>query len=185
MLKVRFAGYGGQGIILAGQITAMACLKDGYRVVQSSSYGAEARGGSCRSDVIVSRSFIHDLVIDTPDALVIMSKDAYEKYRLVSKRGFKLVDNSQVGKLSFSGEKGKVFTVPATLISFQRFRKGIAANMVMVGALSGIIGIPSISSLKESIDEVTGGYAEMNIKAVEEGYKYVVENIKEDIAFHL
>ncbi|MEM1590058.1 MAG: 2-oxoacid:acceptor oxidoreductase family protein, partial [Candidatus Bathyarchaeia archaeon] len=80
-VEIRFAGFGGQGIIKSGIITAMAaCIYGGKHAVQTQSYGPESRGGACRSEVIISEVEIDFPKVTEPDILVLMSQHAYNEY---------------------------------------------------------------------------------------------------------
>jgi len=79
--EIRFAGFGGQGIISAGRIAGQgAVIFDGKHAVFTQSYGPEARGGACAAEVIVSDTSVDYPVIGTPDVAVIMSQEAYTTY---------------------------------------------------------------------------------------------------------
>jgi hypothetical protein len=79
-MNIRFSGFGGQGIVLAGFIFGNAAVKDGKNAIQNQSYGSEARGGACRSDVIIQKDDINELAPPNVDVLISMSHSAYEKY---------------------------------------------------------------------------------------------------------
>ena len=80
-VEIRFAGFGGQGIIKSGIITAAAaCLHGGKNAVQTQSYGPESRGGACKSEVVISEDEIDFPKVDEPDVLVAMSQHAYNEY---------------------------------------------------------------------------------------------------------
>ena len=78
--KFRFAGSGGQGVILGTIILAEAALNEGCHVVQSQSYGPEARGDSCKAEMIVSRSEIDFPKIETADCLAALTQKALDQY---------------------------------------------------------------------------------------------------------
>ena len=78
--ELRLSGTGGQGLILAGIILAEAALLDGKLAIQSQSYGPEARGGSSKSEVIISEDAIHFPKVTKPDLLLAMSQEAANKY---------------------------------------------------------------------------------------------------------
>ena len=81
-IKIRIAGAGGQGVILASIILAEAAgIHDGFEVVQSQSYGPEARGGEAYSDIIVSEGEIHFPQPDKLDVLVALNQETYDKFR--------------------------------------------------------------------------------------------------------
>ena len=99
--ELRLSGSGGQGLILAGKILAeAAAIYDGKNATQSQSYGPEARGGSSRSEVIIS-----DAEIDYPkainiDLLLAFTQEACDKYcKDVKENGILLVDSGYVTKV--------------------------------------------------------------------------------------
>ena len=78
--QVRLSGFGGQGVVLAGTILGHAAIRDGKWVAGSSSYGAQARGGSARSDVVIADGpVVYPHVIEA-DILIALSQTAYDKY---------------------------------------------------------------------------------------------------------
>jgi 2-oxoglutarate ferredoxin oxidoreductase subunit gamma len=77
---ILISGTGGQGIIAAGEFLSEAIFRAGYDVINGRSYGSEARGGSCRSEVIVSDSEIYDLGFDEADILIALSTPAFRRY---------------------------------------------------------------------------------------------------------
>ncbi|NIT78172.1 MAG: 2-oxoacid:ferredoxin oxidoreductase subunit gamma, partial [Thermoplasmata archaeon] len=78
--RLRLSGSGGQGLILAGIIVAEAAVLDGKNVVQTQSYGPEARLGASRSEVIISQRRIAGLEVIEPDLLLCLSQDSFDKY---------------------------------------------------------------------------------------------------------
>ena len=73
---LRFAGFGGQGIVKTGEIFGAAAVADGKRALQNQSYGSSARGGVCTADVVVGTSEIYELEPDRFDVLVVLSQDS-------------------------------------------------------------------------------------------------------------
>lgn len=80
-VEVRFGGFGGQGIILAGSILGRALsVHAGRNAVMSESYGPESRGGACIAEVVTADGEIAYPRVVKPDVLVLMSQQAYDKY---------------------------------------------------------------------------------------------------------
>ena len=79
--EIRIAGFGGQGVILSGQILGQAAsiCDEGFATF-TQSYGPEARGGSCTSELVISDEPISYPYVQSPDVLVILSQEAYTKY---------------------------------------------------------------------------------------------------------
>lgn len=169
-MRVRFCGFGGQGIVLAGYITGNAAVTDGKNAIQNQSYGSESRGGNCKSDVIVEEGEIFELELDEIDVLVAMSQAAYDMYiGLLNPGGTVIVDSDLVEPRK--GQEG-LHAVPFTDIAYQTFNRKIMGNMVMLGYLVGATEVVSEASMRKAIEaNVPKGTGEMNIKAYKKGLK--------------
>ncbi|MBS7607782.1 MAG: 2-oxoacid:ferredoxin oxidoreductase subunit gamma [Candidatus Bathyarchaeia archaeon] len=172
-IEIRFAGFGGQGIIKSGIITAMAaCIYGGKHAVQTQSYGPESRGGACRSEVIISEVEIDFPKVTEPDILVLMSQHAYNEYAETVKKGGMIILDPDMIPNEREIEGVRIFRVPATRMAEELGRR-IVANVVMLGAFAAITGIVDKEALKESIKaNVPKGTEELNLKAFEIGYEY-------------
>ncbi|MGD8494484.1 MAG: 2-oxoacid:acceptor oxidoreductase family protein, partial [Desulfobacterales bacterium] len=94
--RMVFSGSGGQGVITAAVILAEAAvLYNGLNAVQSQSYGAEARGGATRSDIIISDSIIHYPKVIQPNVLVCLTQQAYNKFYSIIRPGGLLISDSR------------------------------------------------------------------------------------------
>jgi 2-oxoglutarate ferredoxin oxidoreductase subunit gamma len=177
--EIRFAGFGGQGIISAGRITGQAAvIYDGKHSVLIQSYGPEARGGACAAEVIVSDRQVDYPMVVQPDVGVIMSQEGYEKYgHDLRPGGLLLVDQDLVQHEPRSDVQ--VVEVPATRLAESLGRR-IVANVVMLGALGA--AWPTVSRdalLKAVLAAVPPHTRDLNQRAFEEGYNYVKENFHE------
>lgn len=172
-VEIRFAGFGGQGIIKSGIIVAAAAsIHGGKNAVQTQSYGPESRGGACKSEVVISESEIDFPKVTEPDVLVVMSQHAYNDYASDLKSGGKIIVDPDMIPHEKELKNVKVFRVPATKIA-DELGKRIVANIVMIGAFSAIADVVDIESLKKSIkDNIPKGTEELNLSAFERGYKY-------------
>ncbi|MFX0168186.1 MAG: 2-oxoacid:acceptor oxidoreductase family protein [Candidatus Hodarchaeota archaeon] len=79
LLTVRFAGYGGYGVVTASRILGQAFSQDHFHVLQTESHGAAARGGACTADLTISTDPIYELEFRRPDVLIILSTPAFKK----------------------------------------------------------------------------------------------------------
>jgi len=150
--EVRIAGLGGQGIVLAGKILGRAAVYDGKRVVQTQSYGAEARGSAAKSEVIIADERIGFPMVRKCDVLVAMSQSALDKYlKDLKEVGTLLVDESMVKEVPKI--KAKVFMVPATETAETKLKSKIYANVVMLGALTKILSMVSQRAVEKAITE--------------------------------
>lgn len=168
-LEIRFGGTGGQGVILMGVILAMAATRDHRQVVQTQSYGPEARGGYSRSDVIIS-----DQAIDYPelaglDLLVALSQKAASGYiRGLRPNGVLIYDSGKV--LDPPPFGGQVFGVPFTQLAVEETGRTQTTNVLTLGAVASITGVVSVGSLRKAVMEmVPKGTETVNGKALARG----------------
>ena len=172
-VEVRFAGFGGQGIIKSGIIVAAAAsIHAGKNSVQTQSYGPESRGGACKSEVVISEQEIDFPKLVQPDVLVVMSQAAYNDYADdIKPGGIVIVDPDMIPTQKDLG-KVKIYKVPATKMADQLGRR-IVANIVMMGAFVAITKLLDENAVKESIKEnIPKGTEELNLAAFEKGYEY-------------
>jgi 2-oxoglutarate ferredoxin oxidoreductase subunit gamma len=173
-IEVRICGFGGQGIVRAGVILGLAAsIYAGKNAAQSQSYGPEARGGSCRSEVVISNSEIDYPKIEVPDVVVIMSQEAYRRYaNEVKKDGLLIVDPEMVPEAERSSP-ARVVQVPASKIADELGRR-IVSNVVMLGALTALTKIVPVEAVEKAIlSSVPKGTEDLNLSAFRKGYAFV------------
>ncbi len=177
--EVKLAGFGGQGIVLAGFILGKAIsLFDKQNAVLTQSYGPEARGGACSADVVTADGDIDYPEVTTPEIVVIMSQEAYTTYgKNIKDHGTLLIDEDLVN-IEVKPKKIKLYSIPSTHIAEQLGRK-IVANIVMIGFLTAMTNIVTLESMKNSLlDSVPKGTEELNLNALMKGYDYGRELLK-------
>ena len=168
--EVRIAGFGGQGVILAGVLLGTAAvLCDGRHALQTQTYGAAARGGAARSDVIISDEEIVYPQVTSSDIMVAFTTEALNKYRNELKPdAILIIDEDLVTppeNTSF-----KIYPVPATRVAKEELGRGIVANMIMLGFLAELTGVVSKKALEETIRQnVPKGTEKLNIAAFRKG----------------
>jgi len=164
--EIRFSGFGGQGVILMGHIVGQAAVLDENEVSLTQSYGPEARGGACSTDLIVSEQDIYYPQVREMDILVSMSQEALNNYLPdLAEEGDLVIDTGLVecSSREFIG-------IPATEIAKEELGTRIVSNIVMLGYLVGVTGLVSEGAMKEAIEElVPEGTEEKNIEAFEMG----------------
>jgi 2-oxoglutarate ferredoxin oxidoreductase subunit gamma len=179
-LEIRVAGFGGQGVIRAGLVlAAAACIYGEKNAVQTQSYGPESRGGACKSEVVISDEEIDFPKVIEPNAVIVMSQEAYTSYAGdVKKGGIVLLDSDLVPKQK-DIPNVRVFKVPATKIA-ENLGKTIVANVVMLGAFTAITNLVDAEAVKKSIlSNVPKGAEKLNMDAFEKGYLYGKSLLKE------
>lgn len=170
--NIMISGTGGQGVIAAADFLSEALWGNGLHVVNTRSYGAEARGGSAMSVVIASDREIYDIQFDKADAMLVLSLPAYRKYAPVAKEGaLVMVDSRVLGRLKLEEVRKDVeqVAVPAADIA-ERLGNPIVANMVILGAYTKKTGIISLDQLRAAVKTLMRPqFHEINLKAIEAG----------------
>ncbi len=171
-IEIRIAGYGGQGVVLAGQILGKAAIYDGKNALQTQSYGAEARGSSAKSEVIISDDKINFPAVRKCDILVAMNQESLNKHLgALKENGILIVDSTYVKEIPQT--KAEVYRVPATENAQKTFGASLYANMVMLGALAKITSLVSVEALEKAIKEsVPPKTVKTNIDALKKGLQF-------------
>ncbi|MFP4081574.1 MAG: 2-oxoacid:acceptor oxidoreductase family protein [Candidatus Aminicenantes bacterium] len=169
-MNIRFSGFGGQGIVMAGYIMGCAAVLDGKNSLQTQSYGSASRGGACKSDVIISDDEIYELEFSRTDILVVMSQPAYAMYiKTLNKQGLLFIDPDLVKP---DQKHDRLHSIKATETAYKKFGSKIVGNMVMLGLVTAIAEPASKKSMQESIRQrVPKGTEKLNLDAFEEGYR--------------
>lgn len=174
--QIRICGFGGQGVVLAGTILGHAAINDGRWVSGSNSYGAQARGGAARSEVVISNEPIKFPHVIRSDILIALSQSAYDKYSndVHEEGAIVIYDDLMVRPHNLKG--AKQIGVPATDTAIGELDSKQVANIVILGASVAITGIVSKESMIRSITEtVEERFKELNRKALEVGYRLGVD----------
>ena len=168
--ELRLAGFGGQGVVLAGVLLGTAAvLYDGRHALQTQTYGAAARGGAARSDVIVSDDEIIYPQVNAPDVMVAFTNEALNKYLSELKPNAVLIIDEDLVTPP-EGTSFTIYSIPATKIATDELKRGIVANMIMLGFLAVLTGVVSTGALEDTIREnVPRGSEELNITAFRKG----------------
>jgi len=172
-IEVRLSGAGGQGIVLAGQILGQAAslYEKGKSATFTQSYGPEARGGSCSAEVVISKEATGYPYVISPQVLVAMSQEAYDKYTKNLNEGTLVIIDRDLVKPGAT-HKLRILSIPATSMAREMGRV-VVANIIMLGFVACVADIISDEALKKSIlATVPEGTGEFNIKAFTVGYEY-------------
>jgi 2-oxoglutarate ferredoxin oxidoreductase subunit gamma len=168
--QIRLCGFGGQGVILAGVILGHAAIRDGRWVAGSSSYGAQARGGYARSDVVISDEPIVFPHVIRADILIALSQQAYDRYiKEIAPHAMVLFEEQMVAIKALKGVRQ--VGIPATLRAIEEIEQKQVANIVMLGAAVALTKAVSkealLSGVRENVDD---RFLASNLKSVEVGF---------------
>jgi len=177
---IRLSGSGGQGLILMGIVLAEAIgIYDGKFVVQTQSYGPEARGGSSKAEVVVS-----DTEIDYPKALKLdlllcmNQKSCDDFYMDLKPEGILVVDSTFVTQIPAA----KAFEIPFTRIAREKLGKEMVANIVALGAISKLTTIVSPKALEKALlARVPKGTEKLNRDALRAGMNAAKRALKDTV----
>jgi 2-oxoglutarate ferredoxin oxidoreductase subunit gamma len=174
--EIRLGGLGGQGIVLAGVILGTAAaIFDGKNATQTQSYGPEARGGACKSEVVISDSEIDYPKLERPDLVGVMSQEAFEKYvEGIKPEGVVIYDPDMVPSFK-EIRNAKVYAVPTVRMA-EKLGKRIVANMVMIGSVTAASKILDPRAVEKAIVRfVPRGTDKLNLEAFRTGYDFTLK----------
>jgi 2-oxoglutarate ferredoxin oxidoreductase subunit gamma len=152
--EVIIAGFGGQGVILAGKILAQTAMNAKKEVTFMPSYGAEMRGGTANSMVVIANEPIASPLVSNPDSLIAMNKASLNKFAPIIKSGGLLIMNSSLIDSQPDINKSiDILAVPADDIAVELGSKK-SANMVVLGAYLQRRGLFSVDATAKSLPDV-------------------------------
>ena len=170
--RMVFSGSGGQGVITAAVILAEAAvIVDGLNATQSQSYGAAARGGSTRSDIIISDAVIHYPKVIQPNVLVCLTQESYGQYQGIIRPGGLLLLDTRFVQTEKKVDARQV-ELPMYETVMDKIGKPIVFNICMLGAVLGLTDLVRSDSIMKVLEQrIPSGFLEMNRQALELGLK--------------
>jgi len=169
---VLVAGFGGQGILLIGQILAEAAMRDGYHTTWFPSYGPEMRGGTANCTTIYSNDEIGSPIESTYDVVIAMNQPSLERFGPKVRPGGALLVNSSMVPVRLGRQDILEKYISAMEIA-RRAGNERAANVVMLGALQALSGALTQDSLDAAISAIVGkkhaSLVNVNLAALEAG----------------
>ena len=178
--EVIIAGFGGQGVLFAGQLLAYAGMDAGKAVTWIPSYGPEMRGGTANCTVVVSDEEIGSPFVKNPTAVLAMNLPSLDKYEDLVKPGGVLVVNTSMVNRQVTRTDINVVSIPANDVAEAAGTKR-AVNMVMLGALLGNADILSLEALEAALEdhlpERHKKFLSANIEALRQGAAYTIDEV--------
>ena len=171
--EIQFAGFGGQGIMVMGQILAQAAMDGGFQVVWIPSYGPEMRGGTAYCTVVISDRLIGSPIIRNPKHLVAMNRPSLEKFAPTIKSGGVIFINSSI--ISIDAGRDDVDVVKVPIIDIAKELGNVkAANIVALAAFVTRSKVLDFALLEKAVRAKFADKEKLiplNMKALEEGKK--------------
>ena len=174
--KIRIAGFGGQGVMLTGQLIAYAANLQGLYSLWVPTYGPETRGGTANCSVVISDKPIHSPVFQKSDDLLVFNEPSLTKFvNRINQQG-NLFYNSSLIKNKVDKSDANIYAVPMTELA-QSLDKPQVANMVMLGAYLKKVDIFKDEIIIESLKHFLGSkkldMLPINQKALSVGFEAV------------
>lgn len=168
--QVRLSGFGGQGVVLAGLLLGQAGVFDGKYISGSNSYGAQARGSGCKSEIVLSDGPVDFPHLTIADILIAMSQGAYNTYCTDVREESGLILYDQGFVVPRDDLMVKHLGIPVTEVSMKRLKNKQAANIVFLGALIEATRIVSPGAIRKAISMHVGErFRSLNLKALRAG----------------
>lgn len=179
---VFFAGYGGQGVLLAGNLLSYAVIREGRNVSFFPAYGVEKRGGAAMCTVVFSDGDTGSPVVGQPSVSVILNQLSFDKYAARVKQGGICLVNSSLVNLDEASLNGvELLAVPMNQIAIELGDVRMV-NMVACGAYAAATGALSMYSLQEALTDAlperNHKLIPANVKAIEAGAAAVFSSRK-------
>jgi 2-oxoglutarate ferredoxin oxidoreductase subunit gamma len=175
---MRIAGFGGQGVVLSGQIVGQAvAVYDNQFAAFTQNYGPEARGGSCTAEIVAAEEAIGYPYLTKPQVVIILSQDAYNKYgKDIDEETLLIIDPDLVKPEVTSSHP--YLSVPTNKMA-RELGRVVVANIILLGFLAAVSTFVSAEALRKSVlASVPKGTGDFNLKAFDLGYKYGLEHGK-------
>ena len=175
--EVRIAGFGGQGVVLSGIVLGTAAMYDNRFSTQVQSYGPEARGGACKSEVVISDEEISFPMVTGPEFFIALSQEALDKYIGDLPEGKTLIVDEDLVK-NIPERKGiLIHRLPMTRIADRKLKNRMFTNIVMIGAVTEFTGLVSREAMRKAVKNIVPrATIEKNLTALEAGFTLAEEN---------
>jgi 2-oxoisovalerate ferredoxin oxidoreductase beta subunit len=177
---LKFAGFGGQGVLTAGVILAAAGMQENLEVSWIPSYGPEMRGGTANASVVLSKESIGSPLVVNPDILVAMNDPSLDTFERAVVPGGLVIVNSSIIARKLHRTDVDVLYIPLSDIA-SGMGLTASANMVLLGALLEYTKLLPLATLKEIIPYglKRKQLIDANLKAVDAGAQWIRENVKQ------
>jgi 2-oxoglutarate ferredoxin oxidoreductase subunit gamma len=149
--EIIIAGFGGQGVLFAGQLMAYAALDEGMEVSWIPSYGPEMRGGTANCTVVIADEEIGSPTVSHPKAALVFNLPSFDKYEPMVTIGGVLIANQSLINRDFQRDDLINVMVPANEIAETLGNKRLT-NMVMLGALLEAMPVLSVASVQKTLE---------------------------------
>ena len=170
------AGFGGQGVLLAGEVLANAFMIDNKNVTWYPSYGAEMRGGTVNCEIVVNDTEdVSSVNKAETDYILALNQASFDRFITKVKKGGWIIANSSLIKEQKPRTDINYVFAPVTTLA-EKLGNGKMANILSLGILAKVSGLVSIETLEKALDKVLPPHRKnlipINIEALKIGYEY-------------
>ena len=172
--EVTMAGFGGQGVMVAGQLLAYAGIKEGKNVVWLPSYGPEMRGGTAYCTVVISDVRIGSPIINNPSSCCVFNRPSFDKFAPRVKPGGLLIVNSSL--ISVSSDRADItqILIPANQMALEGGSVK-STNVAILGCFLAATNLVEHKTMLKTLEDKLGAkraLLETNMKVFEAGYQF-------------
>ncbi len=172
--SIVIAGFGGQGVLFAGQLLAYAGMTEGRHVTWIPSYGPEMRGGTASCTVIISDDPIGAPLVAQPDVAIVLNQPSFEKHDSLVKKGGLMIVNSSIVLVTSQREDIEIIYMPANAIA-EEFGAVKMLNVAVIGAMLArrpVLNLEAVErTLIEQLSKKKAHLIEANLVVLKHGYE--------------
>ena len=176
--EIIISGFGGQGVLFAGQLLSYAAMDEDLHVTWIPSYGPEMRGGTANCTVVISDEEIGSPMVSSPAAVIAMNRPSLDKYENLIKEGGVLVVNQSMVDREVTRSNIKTVLVPSSDIAEELGDRRMA-NMVLIGALLANLDLLPTAAIEKALEEHLPArhhkLLPLNLEAIQRGGTYLAE----------
>ena len=178
--EILIAGFGGQGVMFAGQTLTYAAMDKGKEVTWIPSYGPEMRGGTANCTVVIADEEIGSPLVNNPPAVIVMNLPSYDKYEpLVKSGGVLVINSSMVDRGAKRDDITEIF-IPANDLAEEVSERRLA-NMIATGALLAALPVLKVKDLEEALNQHMPGrhkhLLQKNFEALRKGEEFARQEL--------
>ena len=170
------AGFGGQGVLLAGEVLANGFMLDDKNVTWYPSYGAEMRGGTVNCSVAMADEEVSAVQKSSADFIITLNQASFDKFTSMVKKGGTIIVNTSLAIEKKLRQDINYIFYPITKMAEDKLQNIKMANILSLGILSKVSGLVSLSTLEKALDNVIPPHRRnliaKNIEALKLGYEY-------------
>ena len=178
LMELRITGFGGQGVIRFGYLLGKAAsIYDGKQATMTQSFGPEARGSACSSQVVISDDRVLYPYVTVPHVVVVMSQEGFVKHGENVKEGGIVIIDEDLVKPERTKKGIRLFAIPSTRFA-EEMGIRIVANIVMFGFFTAVTELIKPESARKAIESsFREKLIDLNLKAFDKGYQYGKEQL--------